>query len=80
MKCPRGITIDKKGQVLTSEFTKNKIHVINSEYNEQKMFPFSDVHKEASPVTSVIVWSTVPDKSMNCKPFSRQFTTSLSLL
>jgi streptogramin lyase len=31
MKCPRGITIDKKGQVLTSEFTKNKIHVINSE-------------------------------------------------
>jgi sugar lactone lactonase YvrE len=31
MKCPRGITIDKKGQVLTSEFAKNKIHVINSE-------------------------------------------------
>lgn len=31
MKCPRGISVDKKGQVLTIEFTKNKIHVINSE-------------------------------------------------
>ncbi|CAG2256225.1 unnamed protein product [Mytilus edulis] len=31
MKCIRGISVDHQGQVFTSEFGKNKIHVINSE-------------------------------------------------
>ncbi|CAC5411001.1 unnamed protein product [Mytilus coruscus] len=31
MKCMRGISVDHLGQVFTSEFGKNKIHVINSE-------------------------------------------------